>query len=61
MPCSQILAHPFLTGLVDGSLPEESFKFYIVQASGASDVGCMVMTCIYASAAASSGLSLSSV
>lgn len=26
-----ISAHPFLTGLTDGSLPEESFAFYVVQ------------------------------
>jgi thiaminase/transcriptional activator TenA len=26
-----ILAHPFLTGLADGSLPRESFQFYAVQ------------------------------
>jgi len=26
-----MLAHPFLTGLVDGTLCEQAFKFYIVQ------------------------------
>ena len=26
-----ILAHPFLAGLADGSLPEETFAFYVVQ------------------------------
>ena len=26
-----ILAHPFLTGLADGTLPRESFRHYIVQ------------------------------
>jgi thiaminase (transcriptional activator TenA) len=26
-----ILAHPFVTGLADGSLPRESFEFYVVQ------------------------------
>jgi thiaminase/transcriptional activator TenA len=26
-----ILAHPFLTGLTDGTLPEESFAFYVIQ------------------------------
>jgi thiaminase (transcriptional activator TenA) len=26
-----ILAHPFLTGLTDGSLPESAFAFYVVQ------------------------------
>jgi thiaminase (transcriptional activator TenA) len=26
-----ILAHPFLTGLADGTLPEESFAFYVIQ------------------------------
>ena len=26
-----ILAHPFLTGLADGSLPRESFRHYVVQ------------------------------
>jgi thiaminase (transcriptional activator TenA) len=27
----QILAHPFLTGLTDGSLPHQAFAFYVVQ------------------------------
>jgi thiaminase (transcriptional activator TenA) len=26
-----ILAHPFVTGLTDGSLPQEAFTFYVVQ------------------------------
>lgn len=26
-----ILAHPFVTGLADGSLPREAFEFYVVQ------------------------------
>src|SRR4051812_210704 len=26
-----ILAHPFLRGLTDGSLPEERFRFYVKQ------------------------------
>jgi thiaminase/transcriptional activator TenA len=26
-----ILAHPFLTGLTDGSLPQDAFTFYVVQ------------------------------
>src|SRR5215470_9945140 len=26
-----ILAHPFLTGLADGTLPAESFAFYVIQ------------------------------
>lgn len=26
-----ILVHPFLTGLTDGTLPEEAFRFYVVQ------------------------------
>lgn len=26
-----ILAHPFLTGLTDGTLPQESFAFYVIQ------------------------------
>jgi thiaminase/transcriptional activator TenA len=26
-----ILAHPFLTGLTDGTLPEQSFSFYVIQ------------------------------
>jgi thiaminase (transcriptional activator TenA) len=26
-----ILAHPFLTGLTDGTLPEQSFAFYVIQ------------------------------
>src|ERR1700757_3134488 len=26
-----ILAHPFITGLTDGTLPEESFAFYVIQ------------------------------
>jgi thiaminase (transcriptional activator TenA) len=28
---SAILAHPFIVGLTDGSLPEAAFRFYIVQ------------------------------
>ncbi|MFN8635552.1 MAG: thiaminase II [Chloroflexota bacterium] len=28
-----ILAHPFLTGITDGSLPEETFRFYVKQDS----------------------------
>jgi thiaminase (transcriptional activator TenA) len=28
-----ILAHPFLTGLVDGTLPDEAFAFYVIQDS----------------------------
>ncbi len=28
---AQILAHPFLTGLTDGTLPECSFRFYVLQ------------------------------
>jgi thiaminase (transcriptional activator TenA) len=28
---AEILAHPFLTGLTDGSLPREAFRFYVVQ------------------------------
>jgi thiaminase/transcriptional activator TenA len=28
-----ILAHPFLTGITDGSLPEERFRFYVKQDS----------------------------
>lgn len=27
----QILDHPFVTGLTDGSLPDEAFRFYVVQ------------------------------
>ncbi len=27
----QILAHPFLAGLVDGTLPEEKFRYYVQQ------------------------------
>jgi thiaminase (transcriptional activator TenA) len=27
----EILGHPFLTGLTDGSLPQEAFRFYVVQ------------------------------
>jgi thiaminase/transcriptional activator TenA len=30
---SQILLHPFITGLADGSLPEEAFIFYLAQDS----------------------------
>src|SRR5437764_7316379 len=26
-----ILAHPFLTGLTDGSLPHDAFAFYVIQ------------------------------
>ena len=28
---AQILAHPFLTGLTDGTLAEECFRFYVLQ------------------------------
>jgi thiaminase II len=28
---AKILAHPFLTGLTDGSLPRDAFRFYVVQ------------------------------
>ena len=28
---AEILAHPFLTGLTDGSLPRQAFRFYVVQ------------------------------
>jgi thiaminase/transcriptional activator TenA len=28
-----ILAHPFVTGLTDGGLPEDAFRFYVVQDS----------------------------
>lgn len=28
---NHILAHPFLTGLIDGTLPEEAFRFYAIQ------------------------------
>jgi thiaminase/transcriptional activator TenA len=28
---AEILDHPFLTGLTDGSLPQEAFRFYVVQ------------------------------
>src|SRR5215210_5973673 len=28
---SEILAHPFLRGLTDGTLPEERFRFYVLQ------------------------------
>jgi thiaminase/transcriptional activator TenA len=28
---AEILSHPFLTGLTDGTLPEESFHFYVLQ------------------------------
>lgn len=28
---AEILAHPFVTGLTDGSLPREAFRFYVVQ------------------------------
>ncbi|MCX7624083.1 MAG: thiaminase II [Thermomicrobium sp.] len=28
---SAILAHPFVQGLTDGTLPEETFRFYVVQ------------------------------
>ena len=28
---SAILAHPFVAGLADGSLPRESFEFYVIQ------------------------------
>lgn len=28
---AEILAHPFLQGLTDGTLSEESFRFYVLQ------------------------------
>lgn len=28
---AEILAHPFIAGLTDGSLPEDAFRFYVVQ------------------------------
>ncbi|HVE99809.1 MAG TPA: hypothetical protein VNA27_00500 [Rubrobacteraceae bacterium] len=28
---AEILAHPFLTGLTDGTLAEERFRFYVLQ------------------------------
>ena len=28
---SAILVHPFLTGLTDGSLPHDTFAFYVIQ------------------------------
>ena len=28
---SEILAHPFLWGLTDGTLPQENFRFYVLQ------------------------------
>lgn len=28
---ASILDHPFVTGLADGSLPRESFEFYVIQ------------------------------
>jgi thiaminase/transcriptional activator TenA len=28
---NHILTHPFLTGLIDGTLPEEAFRFYAIQ------------------------------
>lgn len=28
---AEILSHPFLKGLTDGTLPEESFRFYVLQ------------------------------
>ena len=31
---AEILAHPFLQGLTDGTLSEESFRFYVLQAAG---------------------------
>lgn len=31
LPCSAIMEHPFLVQLVDGSLHEAVFKFYVVQ------------------------------
>src|SRR5215212_7867218 len=31
---NQILAHPFLRGLTDGTLSEERFRFYVLQDAG---------------------------
>lgn len=28
---AEIVDHPFLRGLADGTLPEESFRFYVLQ------------------------------
>ncbi len=28
---AEILAHPFITGLTDGTLPEAAFRFYVIQ------------------------------
>lgn len=30
---TEILSHSFLTGLTDGTLPEESFRFYVLQST----------------------------
>ena len=30
---AEILAHPFMRGLTDGSLPEERFKHYVLQST----------------------------
>ena len=30
---AKVLAHPFVTGLTDGTLPHEAFRHYIVQDS----------------------------
>jgi thiaminase/transcriptional activator TenA len=30
---NKILAHPFLQGMTDGTLPEEAFRFYVIQDS----------------------------
>ncbi len=30
---SEILAHPFLWGLTDSTLPQENFRFYVLQST----------------------------
>jgi hypothetical protein len=32
---AEILAHPFLQGLIAGTLAKDRFRFYVVQSSGA--------------------------
>ena len=38
---AEILAHPFLTGLTDGTLAKEHFRFYVLQSAFSS---CKVST-----------------
>jgi thiaminase/transcriptional activator TenA len=55
-----ILAHPFLTGLTDGTLPQESFAFYVIAgvASRAPTAGATRMFADHAAQAIATELEL---